>query len=51
MMNLQFSSSLVLYASAPDLPEALTEGREGMYIKSFYDRLVGHFRTLPLVNS
>ena len=25
---------------APDLPEALTEGKEGLYIKSFYDRLV-----------
>jgi hypothetical protein len=24
----------------PDLPEALTEGKEGLYIKSFYDRLV-----------
>ena len=27
-------------AIAPDLPELLTAGKEGPYIKSFYDRLV-----------
>jgi hypothetical protein len=31
-----------LHTTAPDLPEALTEGKEGLYIKSFYDRLVSH---------
>jgi hypothetical protein len=30
----------MLFSAAPDLPEALTEGKEGLYIKSFYDRLV-----------
>ena len=32
----------MLFSAAPDLPEALTEGKEGLYIKSFYDRLVSH---------
>lgn len=29
------------FHSCPDLPEALTQGRERMYLKHFYERLVG----------
>jgi hypothetical protein len=34
-------------SAAPDLPEALTEGKEGLYIKSFYDRLVSRVTFRP----